>query len=391
MAQRQFRSDDTSKWFPKYGNTLDGDKTVSSNSNYDGANAGGGANAASAQKNVSIDAISTFSNNDLVVIHQTRGTGVGVWELNKIASGGGSTSLVMVMDLSNDYTESGASQFQVLQLKQFRNVVVNSGISYSATSWDGSKGGIIAFLAKSVSVVGTITAASKGYYGGDGASAGSRQGRNAEGSAGAGQSATTAANGSGGGGGVPDTLNHDGGGGGSGGSHATSGTAGTTKNNGGPGTAATTTTGNAGLTLMTFGGGGGEGGADDGGSWGRGGYGGGIVLVVSRNIEVTGSITTTGENGTTPSSQDGGHGGAAGGSILLKGQTITLGSSLVASAGGTGSVEASTGGNGGVGRNHVDYSKSLSGTTSPTLDSRQDSSLRTIYRGPLALFGFLAT
>lgn len=136
----------------------------------------------------------------------------------------------------------------------------------------------------------------------------------------------------------------------------------------GPESATGTADGNASLTQMVFGGGGG--GTGESVSSGAGGNGGGVVLIIAPTITVTGSIAVNGNNGQNASR--GGSGGA-GGSVLLKGQRITLGSSLItASAGnqGTGTTANST--NGSAGRIHADYSISISGTTSPTINSTQD-------------------
>ena len=71
----------------------------------------------------------------------------------------------------------------------------------------------------------------------------------------------------------------------------------------------------------------------------------------------------------------GGGGGGAGGSALIKAQTVAFGSALVTAAAGTGGGTQSGGGNGSVGRIHLDYLTSYTGTTNPTLDARLDTSL----------------
>lgn len=379
MAQRQFRSDDTSKWLPQYGNGSDGAKTVSGNETYDGANAGGGSTASSGQKNVSIDAASTFANGDLVLIHQSRGTGAGAWELNKIASGGGTTSLVMAYDLCNTYTESGASQFQVVEMKQYSSVTVNSSQTWSSTSWDGNKGGILAFFCNgTTTVTGTISASEKGHqqtpavpgfegttsYAGEGTSGDKVQ--------------QTSANGTGGGGTARSAGDFYCGGGGGG--HAGSGSAGgeaTGGNGSSSGGSGGGSGGTASLVTMIFGGAGGS----SAGIAGDGGASGGIIFIVSKNVTVTGAITCAGQAGQNAAGDgddSGAGGGGSGGSILFKGQTVTLGSSLVSAAFGAGGSDPFHSGNGGAGSNgriHVDYLSSVSGTTSPTADTRQDKTL----------------
>src|SRR6185369_16121826 len=47
-----------------------------------------------------------FTNNDIVVIHQSRGTAqVGDWEINKISSGAGTTTLTLSYPLSYTYSD----------------------------------------------------------------------------------------------------------------------------------------------------------------------------------------------------------------------------------------------------------------------------------------------
>ena len=78
MAQRQFRSDDTSSWGDGFGNGSDGAETISSSEAYDGAKASCSGTASTTT--LTLGAASTFANGDLVVIHQSAGTGVGTWE-----------------------------------------------------------------------------------------------------------------------------------------------------------------------------------------------------------------------------------------------------------------------------------------------------------------------
>lgn len=372
---RQFRSDDTDKWKYGFGLYNDGDKTATT-ADYDGANAG--CSGSSGGTSLTIDAASTFANGDLVLIHQTRGTGVGAWELNKIASGGGTTSLVMVHNLQNTYTDSGASQAQIIEMKSYKDVTVPNGVTWSAPAWDGNKGSIISFFAKTLTVAsgGLISANGKGYRGG---SSGCFTGNTGEGTTGASVSSQNSANGSGGGAGsgnnhASDEKPHPGGGGGGNGTAGTIGAAGA-----GPQTrgAAGGTSGNAALTSMTPGGGGGGSATPNTGGWWCGATfmpgvsGGGMVLIFAETITVVGNIRANGADAAAKVNSIMGFGGAgAGGSILLKGKNITLGSSLVtANGGGTGAA-------GGAGRIHVDYSTSLSGTTSPTLDSTLDATIK---------------
>lgn len=378
MAQRQFRSDDTSSWSEGYGNGSDGAKTVSSNETYDGARASCSGTAAATA--LTLGAASTFANGDAVIIHQVRGTGAGAWELNKVASGGGTTSITLSYAMCNTYTDSGASQAQVVELKQYSAVTVNGSQTWSAPDWDGDTGGLLAFLCTgTTTVTGSLGLSGKGFRGGANDPGGDpRDGYQGESSTATGTQ-TTAANGMGGGG-AAKRAGDDGGGGGGG--YATSGSVGEEGPNS-TGGAGGGTGGTASLTTLFFGGAGGG----TGGTGTAGADSGGVCLIISKIITVTGSVAV---NGNSISSVDMTGGGGAGGSCLFKGQQITLGTNLVTASGGTSDSSGTTdGGDGGVGRIHADYATSLSGTTSPTLDSTQDATLADLASTPSGSFAFL--
>lgn len=380
MAQRQFRTDDTSLWSDRFGGGGDGALTVSGNSTHSCANQS--ASGTSGGTTVTLDAAGTFANGDIVILHQTRGTtggGAGMWELNKIASGAGTTTLTMAYSLINTYTDSGSDQAQIVEVKEYSSVTVNTGVTYSAPAWDGNVGGILAFMCiGTVNIVGSLNATSMGFRGG---SMTSSQGGTGEGTGGA-SSNTTSANGNGGGGGCRTPQDH--GNSGAGGGHSATGGNGPQHNefslDSGTLASGGNSAGAAALTTMVFGGGGGAGGHDSGGGSTSpvGGDGGGIVMVFGKTITVSGAITTAGDQGGYHNqNHNGGGGGGAGGSVLIKGQVVTLGSSLVTAAAGAGQWGCDTqhsnlSGAGTTGRIHCDYSQTLSGTTTPTLDSSQD-------------------
>lgn len=365
MASRQFRSDDTSKWAYGFGNSSDGALTISANTTeapVDSACTGTIGETSLSATNAS------FVAGQAVLIHDAYST--GVWELNKISSYTAGT-ITLALTLCNTYNAGS----QVMVLKQYSSVTVNTGQTWSAKAWNGTVGGILGFLCNgSFTVAGTgrlnLVGAS-GVVGTPGTGIGFKGGNpgyQGQGTGGAG-AVSTAANGNGGGGGGNPQ-------GGAGGGNGTAGENGTGSTAGGA-------SGNAGLTLMTMGGAGGgcgTGGTSDGG----GGAGGGIILAIAKNISLggTGVTTLTGGNGGTATNNDMGAGGGAGGSCLLKGQTVALGTNLILSNAGAGAKPSPyPGGNGAVGRIHVDYKTSLSGTTTPTLDSTQDATLNNTYMG----------
>lgn len=368
---RQWRSDDTDTWVYKFGDGSDGALTISSNTTFSAANEG--CSGTSGTTSVTLAAAGGFSNGDLVLIHQSRGTGVGNWELNKISSGGGGTSLTMESNLQNTYTDSGASQAQMVKLFQYSSVTVDATYTWSAADWDGSKGGLIAFLCNGTTTInGTISTVNKGHIGGVYARPIGDQGG---GTAGAGTT-NYPNNGSGGGGGRNDSGNQAAGGGGGG--HGAAGSDGafdaTSPGEGGD------AVGNASLTSLVFGGAGGGGTRGDGvtGTGGNGADSAGSIIVITNSLTGTGSINLNGSNGGNGTDEGSGGGGSAGGAGLFKAQTATFDNLTVtasAGSGGSGSGNGKNGGAGAVGRFHLDYSGSFSGTTTPTLDTTLDSTI----------------
>ena len=99
-----------------------------------------------------------------VMIHQTQGAGAGTWMLNKIA--GYSAGTITLQKSLNATYSTGA---QVLVVKQYTDVTVNSGVSWTAKAWNGTTGGVLAFLANgTVTVSGAIVANSAGFRSGAG-------------------------------------------------------------------------------------------------------------------------------------------------------------------------------------------------------------------------------
>jgi hypothetical protein len=382
---RQFRSDDTSIWQEGFGNGSDGAVTISTNTTQsptDSACTGTSGTTTLSATN------GGFGAGKNILIHQTRGTGMGNWELNVIASYTTGT-ITLKYPLQNSYV-TGA---QTIVLGNYTDVTINTGVTFSAKAWDGSVGGIIGWIANgTTTITGTVSANISGFRGGYASStnnqngwAGENQTRTVNGT-----QATSAENQSAGGGGFGISGTKAPGAGGGGG-YATSGTAGgAQESTGGSGGG---TIGSADLTSLHFGGSGGGGGGITGYSVGQGNSGAGIVLIFSKNISITGSITCNGGNG-TGSTYCGG-GGSAGGSILIKAQTATLGTTKMTATGGSGGTASQnfglggTGGTGGVGRIHLDYLTSYSGTSSPTLDVRQDNTLFSRFAGGSFLYNFI--
>lgn len=398
MAQRQWRSDDTDQWLYGFGDGSDGSSySIPANEGCSGSSGGTSLTLASA---------GSFSNGDLVLIHQTRGSGAGNWELNKIASGAGTTSLTMEHDLTNTYTDSGDNQAQIIELKQYENLTTGS---ITAPNWDHSKGGIIAFFDKdSTTVNGTLNldgatgndnynadapaeGGGAGFDGGKGSSTqdgGGDAGESGEGTGGA-RAVQTSANGNGGGGGnaASSEGSYASGGGGGNGTAGGNGAV-----NGGTGGSGGSTSGNSQLTNITFGGGGGGGGINGGGGIAGGGSGAGICFIFSKNLSVTGAISLDGGNGgNRTAGQPTMGGGGAGGSCLIKCVAATLGTNKITASGGPGGTSGNgDAGDGGSGRIHLDYSSSYTGSTSPTLSTRNDLTVAPLFNaGGSFLYNFV--
>lgn len=327
----------------------------------------------------------SFAAGQVILIHQTRGTGAGTWQRNKIVSYTAGT-ITLESALNATYTSSGNSCAQVIVMKQYTDVTVNSGKTWTAKAWDGTVGGILTFLSNgTTTITGSINANGKGYRGGYRAATVSNAGYAGEGTAGPMVQPQNSPNGSGGSGGNNGTLNT----GGAGGGNATVGESGGNGSAGyyGATIAGGLTSGSADLTTMTFGGGGGGQGAGGyGGTTYRGGNGGGIVFIAASTFTATGSIVANGEQGNLDPYDNVYGGSGAGGSVLLKSQVATLGTAIITALGGAGQGSYSQtpgqiivphGGAGGDGRIHLDYYTSYTGTTNPTLNVTQDSSLYT--------------
>jgi len=345
---------------------------------------------------------SPFSVGDVLLLHQTRGTGVGQWEINRVSSVG-SDQYTLQEALQYTYTDSGASQAQAVVIPRYTNVTVQAG-TWTLTSWNEDIGGILTFAANgTVTCTGTIAGsgiagadganpgaypqagvggAGRGFRGGNGYSVnGSTTAWNGEGTVAA-RSQSTSANGNGGGGAYSNTTNHNNGGGGG------NGVAGSAAQNSDSGTnpSGGSTAGAADLITMVFGGGGGGGSGCLDGSPGGGGGGGGMVFISAKAITIAGAITETGGAGANGNGSCGGGGG--GGSVLIQAGTATLGSNLITAVGGDGGGTA-RGGDGGAGRIAVHHSGAVTGTTNPTFDDTTDSSLVEAVVGGAFLFNMV--
>lgn len=331
-----------------------------------------------------------FANGDVVLIHQSRGTGAGAWEINKVVAGGGTTTLTLAETLHSTYADVGASQAQVVRIPMYTDVTINFGVTWSVSAWNGDVGGILLFAAKeTTTVAGTISANGstggerssngntsqatgggfRGGYGRKDSGASTIIGQSGEGSVGAAVAQTSAQtnNGSGGGGGYGGSRQSAAGGG-----HAGTGGSGRYC----PGGSAV---GTADLSTMVFGGAGGGASHKTDGEWtGGGGSSAGIVAIFSEALSISGAIRLNGGMGGANGRSSGtGGGGGSGGACLVQAESVTLaGSSITASGGAGGSCPGGyNGGAGSAGRIAIHYSGTVTGSTSPGYTGQFDSDL----------------
>jgi len=311
----------------------------------------------------------SFAANQLILIIQMRGTGVGAWEVNQITSYTVGT-ITTTLPLANTYTDSGASQAQVIKLPQYSGVSISGTLT--AKAWNGNTGGIIAFFCNGkVDIANNIVGDGKGFAGG---ASSAIIGNTGEGTVG---SSTTgiSPNGSGGGGGVkaPDSGHVEGGHGGGGG-HAVSGIDGIDRNASSAGQGGSPS-GAANLITMTMGGGGGGGGGNFSGSQSGqdGGAGGGIIMIFCRDFISTSTISVNGIVGAASDNEGGAAGGGAGGSIFIKAVSVSGLNNIVSTGGAGGVCTGAFNGNGGagaVGRIRIETCKVTDATDSNPASSK---------------------
>lgn len=372
-----------------FGDGSDGALTISASQDQSQARNGCSGTAGSTTLNLA-GGPGGLTNGNVIFIHQTRGSGAGQWEINKIVSGGGTATLTLEKTLQFTYSDGGNNQAQVIKIPMHTDITINPGVTLSAPKWDQDTGGVVILAAKgTLTVNGTINtkgvdspvggsdnAAGLGYWGGGNKQqTGTQSAKTGEGTPGPFVTVQTGANnGNGGGGGHEHDPNHAGGGGGGNGTAGGSG-------QGGGGQAIVgaggTTAGNAELTLMAFGGGGGGGAMTGGNVGGAGGCGGANAIIIAKNINITGSINSRGGNGSIGHSPDGaGGGGGGGGSVIAQCKTAALGGSLINATGGAGGTSgANAGGAGGIGRIAVHHSGAVTGTTNPAFTDILDGTL----------------
>jgi len=381
--QRSFKFDITTS-ANQFGDGSDGARVISANTtetNTDSQCSGTIATHTLSATNAS------FQAGQLILIIQMQGTGASTYQKTKIQSYTAGT-ITTTDALTFSFSTSGVHKAQVLVRKQYTNVTVNAGVTWTAKSWNppsNGVGGILSFVySGTLTVNGTITAVNCGYLGGN---AGGSYGSNQTGQAGESPTGvggiTNAANGGGGGGGSEREIN-EGGNSGGGAAHATAGTtgslAGGSPQSGRVGIGASTLYDAADGSSMNLGSGGGGGGIGDTGfvpGTGGGATGGGVLDIYGTTLVfgASGLIDVSGQVGQLVDRDQGAGGDSSAGCINLGFQSGTYGTNQIKALGGNNGTANGLGGNGHI---VTKYSSVNTGTTTPASTSILDTTLSNV-------------
>ncbi len=311
----------------------------------------------------------------------------------------GEHEVVAVVDVPDAYTVSltatptrsysgadFAAQAVLLQrLPQWGDVTITGTLE--ADPWDGSQGGVLAFLvAGELYVAGQITMSERGYRGGDGATI---NGPGAwtvdgEGRAGPGVAGDPDPNDSGGGGSYGHGGLHNGNSGG--GAHATRDPGPFGFQSGAISGVSGDVVGDADLSQVMMGGAG-------GGCIAQtepvqaGGYGGGIVFVRAATFDLDGQVRSDGEDGfVCPGGDPSNNAGGAGGTVWLVADTLTAPVDSITAEGGTATSNSNNGQGawGGEGRIRLEYEELNS---APFPDASQEEAVASPDPGATSLPG----
>jgi len=313
---------------------------------------------------------------DVVLIHQTRGSGAGQWELNKAASDFGSNTFTLQQPLKYTYvTNGGNERAQILRVPQYTTCNVTGTVT-PPRDWNGDWGGIFAVMCRDgMTVSGMLHANGYGFRGGAGSHSDYNiTGTSGESYLGIGVNCTS----------MDCRINHpnNGGGGGSGGILAVGSGMGAGGGYGIDGAKGGYGDQRPGIaygvpTLSTIHLGSGGGGAFK--NYGErvvgtsGANGGGIIAIYASSLNVSGYVQSNGNK--AADGWDTG-GGGSGGSIKIITRSTQFSSNLITAYGGAGGQnttgwDGGNGGAGGVGRIHIEYCNTLTGTTNPAASTQK--------------------
>jgi uncharacterized repeat protein (TIGR02543 family) len=321
----------------------------------------------------STEGISTDDKVLLINLQGTTGNNVGNYELLEVLNVSGNiinfTSVIKKIYGATSNSDLSNQKIVLQRVPQYNNVTILNGGILTSNAWDGTTGGIIAFMTKESLIINTggkIDVSEKGLRGGQGSSSGyCKYGYNGEGINQPNRILEGNFNTGGGQGGKSDDswcvtgLSPHSPMSGGGGSYGTKGTNGS--NNGFSGNIY----GDDSLNKIYLGSGGGGSSSyrhsSGSGSGGAGGNGGGIILIFTDTINNNGTISSSGANGANHITHGGGGGGGSGGSVKIfsKNKTLIGSINILGGSGGTGYV-GHIGGSGGQGMSKINTSGILS-------------------------------
>lgn len=323
---QQAESFDFVDGFPVFGRGIDGNITLAGSTNINTSRSGAGItrtvdapaasitafNADNKTLSVTVRAgvIGDWKASDMVlVINQQGGAAgsgnVGNWELGQLASDGAAGTLVLVNALTKIFGATSSNLtltnqvVTIYRLPEFNIATLNSGAVLTCSAWNGTWGGVCAFVVQSLIHNGTgkVQADGLGYR------AGTVAGAAGEGQSGGFNTVQSTANGVGGGGGLQPTP-----------APVPAGTSGSPITNPQPASVVTGGSGGGGAGGSAGGAGGGGGYAAPGGAGGAPGSGGGSGAGAPGATPF--SPTANGFNGTGNSSASGGTAAAPGSPLI---------------------------------------------------------------------------
>ncbi len=312
-----------------------------------------------------------FAVGRLVLVHQVQesfavvgsatpvadAAGAGTFEVTRITAMGAG-GITVEPPLAFSYGSGATRSAQVCVVPEYDSLNITGTVV--AQPWNGSRGGVVAFYARTMNLTGSVVATAAGFRGGLSNTVSDISIQNVTGldlngagpeAAGKGESTDITAFTRGGrgnlahGGGGGNAKNAGGGGGGNGGAGGLGGkeSSGTTNTmddelTRGLGGAPWSDTVGV-LDAVAFGGGGG-GGHQDSMAPGPGGAGGGVVMVLAATVTGSGTLVANGADGATSAvvgnTSDAGGGGGAGGTVVLWSNSDVPATVVVAAQGGQG-------------------------------------------------------
>lgn len=94
----------------------------------------------------------------------------GLWEVGRVValgSAAGDTSVSFEVPLARAYDSVGTRRAQACEMREYTDVTVTDGNDINAETWDGSRGGVVAFFASgTVDLAGDLDAEGAGFRGG---------------------------------------------------------------------------------------------------------------------------------------------------------------------------------------------------------------------------------